>query len=439
MTSPPVARATGVHESVRTLVLAVLVTGIVVFDPRDGHPGSRPKYLLVVAGAVAAAALVLGARRHERRRVTPLRGPLLALLAFASLATLGSDHGRTAVYGYPGSYDGLLTTASFAVLFVATARAYRRPDDVLRAVRVLWFGAGTGVLLFGLAQLVDRLVGADTGWDWARPEIAPWTIGSTVGNPNHLGALLAMLLPLAAVLAVVSRGRERRLFLAGMALAIVELGVTASRGAWAAVVVAAALLGLAFRKELRPHRQRVAVVAAATVALLAIVLVVLGAAGVTKVTPGDLARTGPGTTLDLRFEVWSTAWRVAGDHPVLGVGPDVFPLVFPAYMSERFMLLYGPFTIANGAHNVFLNTLANLGVGGLVAFLALLGTAGVSVKRAWERLDDRSRLLAAGLSAALVAYLVQACLNTQTVSLSLCFWVFLGWLVGVTFEPAKED
>ncbi|MGH9266049.1 MAG: hypothetical protein ACRD1D_15295, partial [Acidimicrobiales bacterium] len=64
---------------------------------------------------------------------------------------------------------------------------------------------------------------------------------------------------------------------------------------------------------------------------------------------------------------------------------------------------------------------------------------GVSVKRAWERLDDRSRLLAAGLSAALVAYLVQACLNTQTVSLRLCFWVFLGWLVGVTFEPAKED
>ncbi len=137
--------------------------------------------------------------------------------------------------------------------------------------------------------------------------------------------------------------------------------------------------------------------------------------------------------------MWSTAWRIAGDHPVLGVGPDVFPLVPPAYMSERFMLLYGPFTIANGAHNVVLNTLANLGVGGLVAFLALLGTAGVSVKRAWERLDDRSRLLAAGLSAALVAYLVQACLNTQTVSLRLCFWVFLGWLVGVTFEPAKED
>lgn len=437
MTAAPAAPATSVGDALRTLVVVVLVSAIVVFDPRDGHPGGRPKYLVVVGGAVAAGALLTAGRRSLRSN--PLRWPLAALLACAALATIASEHPRTAVYGFPGSYDGLLTTLSYALVFVASAGAFRRAGSVMEAVRVLWFGAGTAVLVFGLAQLADRLVSPDTGWDWARPGIAPWTIGSTLGNPNHLGALVAMLLPLAAVLIAVTRGRERRLVVGGAAVALVELGITASRGAWAAVVVVSAFAAFVFRRRLHPYRRRLAAVATGSAVALALLLLVLGSAGVTKLAPEALARTGSGTTLDLRLEVWSAALRVSADHPILGVGPDVFPVVFPAYASERFSLVFGPFTIANGAHNVFLNTLANLGVGGLASFLALLATTAAFLKGTWGRLDGGARLLASGLTASVVAYLIQACLNTQTVALSLCFWVLLGWLVAIGSAAAKEE
>ncbi len=419
-------------------MLTVAVTAMLVFDPRPGHSGGRPKYLVVLTGALVAGGLLLGGRRDRSWRDTRVRWPLLALVLAAGLSTLLSEHRVTALYGYPGSHDGLLTTLSFAVLFVATAVAFER-RSVLGAVRVLWFGAGTGVLLFGLAQLVDRLVAPDSGWDWARPHISPWTIGSTLGNPNHLGGLLAVLLPLAAVLAVLTRGRQRLLVAAGTALAVTELGVTASRGAWTAAVTSAAVLGLLLRRELRPHRRRVAVAAAGTVVLVIAVLAVLGPAGVTKLEPEALARTGPGSTLDLRLEVWAAALRATADRPVTGVGPDVFPVVFPGHASERFIRLYGPFTIANGAHNLFLNTLANQGLAGLAAFLALLLAAAVLLAGAWGGLDRDARLLAAGLVAALVAYLVQASLNTQTVALSLCFWVLLGLLVALISSPRGRN
>lgn len=427
------------NEALRPVVLAVLVAAILVFDPRAGHAGGRPKYLLVLAGGVTAAALLVAGRARGRPwRDNPLRWALLAFLVAAAVSTLTSDHRSTALYGFPGSYDGFLTTVCFAALFVATVQAFP-VDSVAGAVRVLCFGAGAGVVLFGLGQLGDRLLSPDTGWDWARPGISPWTIGSTLGNPNHLGALLAMLLPLSAVLAVRTQGRARLFVLAGVTVAVSELAITASRGAWVAVVAAGAVLAVLFRHQLRPHRRRLVLVAGAGIVLIVVVLAVLGPAGVTKIEPGSLARTGPGSTLDLRFELWSTAWRMAADHPVVGVGPDVFPVVFPAYESDRFMLLYGPFTIANGAHNVFLNSLANLGVAGLASFLALLVAAGTRMARSWRSLDGERRLLAAALAAALAAYLVQACLNTQTVALSLCFWVLLGLLMSVSSAGAEED
>lgn len=425
------------QEPVRVLVVAVLVATIIVFDPRSGPAGGRPKYLVVVAGGAAAAVLLLLAGRWvDSWRSNPLRWPLAALVGATVLATLATDHPRTAVFGFTGSYDGLLTTLALGALFLA-AGTLSLPA-IVSAIRVLWFGAGTVVLLFGAAQLVDRLVSPDSGWDWARPDISPWTIGSTLGNPNHLGALLAMLLPLVAVLALQARGRERYWIAAGAGLAVVELGITATRGAWLALVAAAAVMTVLFRAELRPYRRRIVLAGATGVVVLAAVYGVLGAAGATKMEPADLARVGPGSTLDLRFELWSTAWRVTTDRPLAGVGPDVFPLVFPAYASERFLRLHGPFTVANGAHNVFVNTLVNLGVIGLAAFVALLVVAAAWFARIWPSLDGQPRLFAGALAASLVAYLVQACLNVQVVALSLCSWVLLGMLVAINSTPSKE-
>ena len=414
-----------------------------VFDPRSGGTGSRPKYLLVLAGGGLAALLLAVdpvARRRALGRANPLRWPVAALVGWAAVSAAASGHRATALSGFPGNYDGLWATVALATIFLAAVAAFAARTRPLAAIRVLWFGVGTVVLAFGAAQLVDRVF-FPRGWDWARPSVSPSTIGSTLGNPNHLASLLAILLPLGVVVAVAGDRRTRLAVALGGGLLVAELAVTASRGGWAAAAAGLAVLVVLFRGEVR-GRVRSAVlggmVAALTLALLA--TVALARTGVVKRSPGSLLKAGPGSTVDLRLEVWAAAWRVAADHPIVGVGPDVFPVVFPAYETERFRWRFGPFAVANGAHNLFLNTLANLGAGGLAALLAVIGVAGWCVRRAWRRLPPgENRLLLGGVTAALVAYLVQGSFNTQETSLSLCAWVLLGLAVALAADITVAD
>ena len=432
-----------VAASLRTLLTGLLVAVPLVFDPRAGHAGARPKYLLLVAGGAVVAVITA----VHPWRANRLNWPVVVFVACAAFSAAVSPHRATAVPGYPGSYDGLWTTAALAAVCLGAAQVARRPADVRRMLSALCFGAGGVVLAFAVGQLVDAAVAPGRGWDWARPADTPRIVGSTLGNPNHLASFLAILLPLVAVLALLG-GRRTRVAAAVLgAAAVGGLAVTVSRGGIAAALAGLAVLAALFRRDLRPYR-RIVVTAGAAVAAAAVVLsLVLGAAGMTKIDPTALGRVGAGSTADLRLELWSTAWRVAVDHPLVGVGPDVFPVVFPEYESDRFIVVFGAFTVANGAHNLFLNILANLGVAGLAAFLAVLAVFVQATARAWGRLTRAGaearerRLLLGGLTAAVVAYLVQACVNNQELSLSLCFWALLGLAVGLgtSLTPDEEE
>jgi O-antigen ligase len=341
--------------------------------------------------------------------------------------------------GPPRQPPGLTTAAASVAVFLAAATGDAfRPRDVRRALRAVWFVAGGGVLLLGLAQLVDGVLAPDTGWDWARPAVAHHSIGSTLGNANHLGGLLAVLLPVGVTLAV-RAGRRERIATAALGVAlVVELAVTTSRGAWLGTVAGVVTLALVLRRRLPGQGRRLLRVAAAAVALVAAVVLAFGALGVTKLDPGAVARTGPGTTVDLRRELWATAWRMAADHPVTGVGPDVFGDAFPRYEGERFGRVFGPFTVATSAHDLFLDLLAGLGGVGLAAFLALLALSARRATRAWPALPDGDRLLVGGMVAAEVAYLVQAGFDPPNLALTTLFWALLGMLSAMTGPPATE-
>ena len=423
----------------RTLVIGLLVTVPLVFDPRRGYDGSRPRYLLLLIGAALVALLTVASAVAGERpwSGSGVSAPVILLVSWTSVSALASEHRDTAIFGFSGLHHGLVTTVSLALLYFATVATVRL-GNIRRTLEALWFGAGGGVLLFGLGQLGDRIFSSNEGWDWARPSISPWTIGSTLGNPNDLSSFLAVLLPVGIVLAATGGRRQRRLVVAMAAVAVMELAITASRGGTLAAGAGLLVLGLLFRQDLVLHRTVAIRLAGAVVALTLVVVVVFGAAGVTKVSPGEFLRVGPGSTLDLRLEVWEAAWRMARDHPVLGVGPDVFPVLFPAYASERFMLLFGPFSVANGAHNLFFDTLADLGVVGLAALLWLLTATARRIGRSWRglRAEERDRrLLLGGIASSLVAYLAQASFNTEDVTLSLCFWTLLGLAVVLSTPP----
>jgi O-antigen ligase len=350
--------------------------------------------------------------------------PVALLLLWTAVSALASPDPAASVWGADDSLNGMLTTAVLALLFVAAAQSVDAAG-VRTALSVLFFGGGGLVLAYGAVQLADRVAPSleldPVPWVNALGENAIW---STLGNPNDLAGFLAVLLPVGLVLLGLERRPALRAVTASMlAVLAVELAATTSRGgllaATAALALVAAWSGPVLRRSVRGAAGAGAIAAAVGVALLL-------AGGHAERRLDDLVRTGEGTTVSLRVELWGTAWRMAAERPVSGVGPDGFGRSFDAFRSDRFVEEHGPDLLATDAHNLLLTAVATQGVPGLLTQGYLLTTALLLVVRARRRLGGEAQTLLVAVTGALVAYIVQALFNRQDVVLDFCFWVLLG-------------
>lgn len=215
-------------------------------------------------------------------------------------------------------------------------------------------------------------------------------------NSNRIAGFIVVLWPLSAAL-VLRRGWSLRRWpwlLAGLiALSgIVMVLLTQSRGAIVALAAASGLLLV-----LRWPRLAYGVPLA------------LAGAGLLfyRVGSGLLfqpAGTSAVASFEGRLELWSRAIFALNDFPLTGIGMGTFDVVIP--------LLYPTFLIApdarvTHAHNIFLQVGLDLGLMGLVAFLALHISAAALLASVLRRgRDPLSWCLAAGALSGLTAMLV---------------------------------
>lgn len=95
-----------------------------------------------------------------------------------------------------------------------------------------------------------------------------------------------------------------------------------------------------------------------------------------------------------RILLWSSALLMFLRHPWLGIGPDNFKLLLAPYQVQAHDMLgfvtYDNFGFGYWAHNEILQLLAELGIGGLIAVLALLYYLGRRFRDTWrERGSDQ--------------------------------------------------
>ena len=147
--------------------------------------------------------------------------------------------------------------------------------------------------------------------------------------------------------------------------------------------------------------------------------------------------TLPLDTLGGRVEIWSRAIYGIQDFPFTGMGMNTFrhvmPLLYPLFTM-------GPDVDVGHAHNEFLQAALDLGLPGLMAFIALhLGVVAM-LSRLWRTVDTAAapemaarRYAALGLGCGLLAHLVYGL--TDAVALGakpgLVFWLLLGLIAGL--------
>lgn len=446
----------GWRTSRTALLLVLFVAMPAVFDPETFEIFSIVRYALLAVAAFALLGLwAIGAVRHRRppRWRNGLRWPVIFLVAWTAVTTVTSVNPRFSALGAYEAYDGLYVTLAFAVVLFVIADTLRI-SDLKTALGVLYLGGGGLVVLYGMVQLHDLVLGGGN-WDWV-----PWrggegvtAISANLGNANHVGGFLAMMFPIGLVLLVLARSRWARALIgvAGAAI-VVELVHTASRGAWLAALSASVAVVVLLAGEARRHPGLFAAVALAYVAVAVVSVLAFGSTGSLqdKLNPDDLSAT-EATSTNQRVELWRAAVKMANDRPIVGVGPDAFGPRFYAYQSAEWTERYGTLAFANGAHNIFFNQLANQGYPGLTALVAVMGSAAALGAVTWRSLrrherygagrrmrpeEDadlrrrarEGRLAVTAIGGGLLAYVVQATFNIQRIALSFVFWALLGLL-----------
>ena len=148
-----------------------------------------------------------------------------------------------------------------------------------------------------------------------------------------------------------------------------------------------------------------------------------------------LDRTG---TASGRFEVWQRALYMIQDFPYTGIGLNMFPYVGDAMYPY---LLLGPNAKVPHAHNNFLQIAVDIGIPGLIAYLALLTTFCLCAWRVYHGSQSCSiSLLTAGLFSGMLAHQVYGLADAIKLGAPPGFtlWIMLGLMAALYNLQARS-
>lgn len=146
--------------------------------------------------------------------------------------------------------------------------------------------------------------------------------------------------------------------------------------------------------------------------------------------------------LDPRLTLWAGALAMARDAPILGHGPHTFGVLYRAYLADLPLPAWLPVDdrIVPWAHNLYLEVLAEQGLVGLAALIAMLAagvTAGWRLRR--SSCPD-TRTAAAGALCGLLAFSVAAVLELSFVRqwVIIALFTFYGIVAQLSSTPAPN-
>jgi putative inorganic carbon (hco3(-)) transporter len=419
-------------------MVVVELVALALAGPGLLFPASRPALTAIGLAVLAGTWLYRWSRYGQPWPGTPFNGPLLLFAVMIPIGVWASVFPDLTLPKLCGLILGLGTFRVFAFTF-GTRRL------------LPWGLAALG--LIGLAILAAGL--AATQWPDKMPVfslLAQRVRGlGAVGaiNPNEFAGAMTLFVPIAgALVAAGLAARQPRLALVGLvslALSAGALALTQSRGGLLGAFVGLAALAVLW--ALRDGRRWVRWLA---VLLPLALLVALLTAGL-LIGPGRISQelAGSGSEGGLtgavgqvsvagRVEIWSRAVYAIRDFPYTGLGLGAFRRVvrvlYPLFLIDRARDI-------GHAHNIFLQTALDLGLPGLIAYLALLGVAAAAAWQSSRSGEPLTRAAALGLLGGLIALHVFGMTDALALGSKpgIAFWAALGLIAGLVSSTVAQE
>ncbi len=390
------------------------LTAVLVISNTVTDPVNTPKLVsLGVVGAAAFGIVLVSWRKVRSRSIQTLMFPVGFFLVAAVSSTIFSDSPLSQnLYGTYGRNNGLITYVFLAFVFVSAAvLAQESSFDTL--AKALIFAGIVNIIYCGWVILFGDFIG------WSNPY---GNILGTFGNPNFIGAFLGIFISAYVAYAISpSRGVIWKWSLI-LVVPVTLFEIVDSSAIQGRVVAAGGLALVAF--SWLWFRVGKLILSFYTMVVTGVgIMAVLGALQV-----GPLTQFIYKTSVSLRGQYWLAGWNAGEQNPFTGVGMDALGDWYRRVRDPQALILPGPNTVVNAAHNVFMDMFAFGGWPLFIAYIAVVAYSSYALVRVFVRLKAFDGTFTA-IAVAWIGYQVQSLISINQIGLAIWGWLLGGALI----------
>jgi hypothetical protein len=390
--------------------VSLLVTGFSSYDPVNVGK-------MVLAAGVGFSLLALAVRYGTTHLKSQYLSVTIAALLFGLSGLVTSLFSAAPFvqnfYGVFGRNTGLLTYLGLIGIFIGSLLVVEQTsfDRIIKGLIVagilnVFFCALelSGTNIFGFNNIYGEILG-------------------TFGNPNFISSFLGIFI--SVFLAYTLGGR--------FPIGIKVVSVLISLGAFYEVVTSKSIQGIVVTAIgltyfgfllVRAHLKHLAIQVFYLIsAFIGGAFAVAGALQIGPLT--SIIYKG---SVSLRGEYWRAGLKSALDHPFTGVGFDTYGDWYRRSRSETAMVVPGPDTVTNSAHNVNIDIFSYGGFPVLVPYIFLLAVAAIAILRFIVRNKGYDPVFAA-ISVGWICYQAQAIISINQIGLAVWGWALTGLVI----------
>ena len=413
-----IARVLGIGAG---FVAILVITGTVT------DPVNVTKLFALGGVAAAAVAVLLAFGLQELWASSKVLVIFVGLFLIASLNTILNSEGPLTQNLY-GAYGR--NTAFIAYLLLVS---------VILSVTVLRREGSFKYLIWGLfgAGFVNVVY---CSWVILFGEFIPWNnpygnILGTFGNPNFIGAFLG-LFAASMVAYSLKKGTSVAVRVGVLVLFLVTLySIIDSHAIQGRVVVVAGLGIVGFYLVRSKFEAIIAQVVYVLFIGIAGTFALLGALQI-----GPLTKYIYKNSVSLRGEYWQAGLNMGSDHPFTGVGFDTYGDWYRRARDTQALILPGPNTTTNAAHNVPFDVFAFGGWPLFLSYLGILALSAVAIVKVTKRNRSYDAVFVT-LTTAWACYQLQSIISINQIGLAIWGWLFGGALIAyeIATRPMKNS
>ena len=406
----------------RFIAFGAFLTTVFVIWGSVTDPVNSPKLFILgsFAFAAGAIALVMGSKELWRSSRLWLIGSIVFVIFSISAIVNSASPLEQNIYGTYGRNTGFV--AYLALLLISTAATLLRQKSNFNLIVYALFAAGVANVAYCLWAIA---FGDFIGWNNPYGNIL-----GTFGNPNFIGAFLGIFIT--ALTAYVLQPGISWLY-RGLTLFIVTIGLFEidKSNAVQGLVVSAAGFSIIGFYLVRSRFKSNLILAGYTVVIAVLGFIALLGA----LQKGPLTSLIYKTSVSLRGEYWQAGWNMASQSPLTGIGMDSYGDWYRRARDEQALILPGPETVTNAAHNIPFDILAYGGWPLFITYIFLISLAVIAIIKITLRNKAYDGTFIA-LTVAWACYQIQSVISISQIGLAIWGWVLSG--VVIAYEIATR-